>query len=120
MHTVDIRQLESNPSAALASARQEDMVIVTDQDHPQALLVDLEKLALPDLPSVRVALAASLFKSGTISTAMAARMASKPLHEMLTILSSMSIPVTGPAEECVENLQAEMDAAAEWVVKRPS
>lgn len=117
MQTVNIRQLKSNPSAALASARQEDMVIITNRDRPQALLVDLEKLGLPNLSDVRVALAASLFKSGTISAGTAARMVDKPLAEMLTILSNLGIPLTGTPEESIEDLQAEMAAAAAWVVK---
>lgn len=93
--TVNIRQLKSNPSAALRSAREDDMVVVMNRDHPQPLLVDLEKLNPPDLGSVRVALAVSLFRSGAISAGFAACMAYKPLPEMLTLLSSLGIPLTG-------------------------
>jgi antitoxin (DNA-binding transcriptional repressor) of toxin-antitoxin stability system len=56
MQTVNIRQLKSNPSTALAAARADDMVVVMNRDHPQALLVDLERLGVPDLPAVRQAL----------------------------------------------------------------
>ena len=64
-----------------------------------------------------VALAASLFRSGTISASTAARMAGNPLAEMLMILSSLGIPLTGTPEESIEDLQAEMAAAEAWVVK---
>lgn len=81
MQTVNIRQLKANPSTALAAAREDDMVVVMNRDHPQALLVDLERLGLPDLPAVRVALAVSLFRSGSVSAGFAARAAGKPLAE---------------------------------------
>jgi antitoxin (DNA-binding transcriptional repressor) of toxin-antitoxin stability system len=38
MKTVNIRQLKTNPSTALAAARDDDMVVVMNRDHPQALL----------------------------------------------------------------------------------
>ena len=84
MQTVNIRQLKNNPSTALAAAREDDMVVVMNRDHPQALLIDLKQLGVPDLPAVRVALAVSLFRSGSVSAGFAARVADKPLAEMLT------------------------------------
>jgi antitoxin (DNA-binding transcriptional repressor) of toxin-antitoxin stability system len=47
MKTVNIRQLKTNPSTALAAARDDDTVVVMNRDHPQALLVDLEQLGVP-------------------------------------------------------------------------
>ena len=84
MQTVNIRQLKNNPSTALAAARADDMVVVMNRDHPQALLVDLERLGVPDLPAVRVALAISLFQTSAVSAGFAARMAGFPLPDMLT------------------------------------
>lgn len=118
MQTFNIRQLKSNPSTALAAARQEDMVVVMNRDHPQALLVDLERLGTPDLPAVRVALAVSLFRAGSISAGFAARMAGKPLAEMLTLLSSLGIPLTGTEEPDEAELLEEMNLARQWVMKR--
>ena len=69
MQTVNIRQLKTNPSTALAAAREDDMVVVMNRDHPQALLVDLKRLGLPNLSAVRVALAVSLYRSGAVSRA---------------------------------------------------
>lgn len=112
MQAVNIRQLKSNPSTALRSAREDDMVVVMNRDHAQAVLVDLEKLGLPDLGAVRVALAVSLFRSGAVSAGFAARMAEKSLPEMLTLLSSQGIPLTGNDAAAVEN---EMLAARQWL-----
>ena len=116
MQTFNIRQLKSNPSTALAAARQEDMVVVMNRDHP--LLVDLERLGTPDLPAVRVALAVSLFRAGSISAGFAARMAGKPLAEMLTLLSSLGIPLTGTEEPDEAELLEEMNLARQRVMKR--
>ena len=54
--------------------------------------------ALPDLPAVRVALAVSLFRNGSVSAGFAARVADKPLAQMLTLLSSQGIPLTGESK----------------------
>ncbi len=95
MQTVNIRQLKNNPSTALAAARDDDMVVVMNRDHPQALLIDLKQLGVPDLPAVRVALAVTLFRAGSVSAGFAARLADKPLAEMLLLLSSLGLPLTG-------------------------
>ncbi|MCL2345723.1 MAG: type II toxin-antitoxin system Phd/YefM family antitoxin [Desulfobulbus sp.] len=115
MQTVNIRQLKTNPSTALTAARENDMVIVMNRDHPQALLVDLEQLKLPDLPAVRVALAVSLFRGGSISAGFAARIADKPLADMLTLLSSQGIPLTGTNKAAVDETREEIRAARDWL-----
>lgn len=115
MQTVNIRQLKTNPSTALAVAREEDMVVVMNRDHPQALLVDLEQLGVPDLPAVRVALAVSLFRDGAVSAGFAARMAGKPLPEMLTLLSSLGIPLTGAGKTAAHETRDEMRRARDWL-----
>ena len=117
MQTVNIRQLKTNPSTALAAARADDMVVVMNRDHPQALLIDLEQLGVPDLPAVRVALAVSLFRSGAVSAGFAARMADKPLGDMLTLLSSQGIPLTGNDKAQADEAPAEMRAARDWLAK---
>lgn len=121
MQAVNIRQLKTNPSAALAAARADDMVVVMNRDRPQALLIDLEKLGVPDLPAVRVALAVSLFRNGSVSAGFAARMAGKPLAETLTLLSGLGIPLTGEgkasAAEMREEMREEMRGARDWLTK---
>jgi predicted HTH domain antitoxin len=96
------------------------MVVVMNRDHPQALLVDLEQLGVPDLPAVRVALAVSLFRSAAVSAGFAARMAGKPLAEMLTLLSSQGIPLTGSDKAAADEARAEMRTGRDWLAKPAS
>lgn len=117
MQAVDIRQLKTNPSTALAAAREDDIVVVMNRDQPQALLVDLERLGVPDLPAVRVALAVSLFRNGSVSAGFAARMAGKPLAGMLTLLSSLGIPLVGGERNSDDTVGDEMGQARDWLTK---
>lgn len=88
-----------------------------NRDNPQALLVDLAQLGIPDLPAVRVALAVSLFRSSAVSAGFAARMAGKPLAEMLTLLSSQGIPLTGNGKDTGDDVCGEMQNARSWLAK---
>jgi len=103
MQAFNIRQLKNNPSTALRAAHENDMVVVMNRDNPTALLVDLEKIAMPDIESVKVALAISLFKEGVISLGSAARIAKQNLSEMMTLLSSLDIPLTGNKSQEAKN-----------------
>lgn len=122
MQTVNIRQLKSNPSQALAAAREDDMVAVTNRDHPQALLVDLQQLGVPYLSAVRAALAVSLFRNGVVSAGFASRMAGKRLAEMLTLLSCQGIALTGNDKVAVAvgETREEMHDAKAWLAKTTS
>jgi predicted HTH domain antitoxin len=112
MQAVNIRQLKNNPSTALRAARDDDMVVVMNRDHPEALLVSLDTLQLPEPAAVRVALAVSLFRSGAVSAGFAARMADKPLAQMLSLLSSLGIPLSGNSD--AEGLE-DMASARQWL-----
>jgi len=98
MQAFNILQLKNNPSAALHAANNDGMVVVMNADKPTALLVDLEKVVTQDIDSVKVSLAISLFKNGAISVGFASRMAKKNLFDMMTLLSSLDIPLTGDKE----------------------
>jgi antitoxin (DNA-binding transcriptional repressor) of toxin-antitoxin stability system len=115
MQTVNIRQLKTNPSTALRRAKEDDMVVVMNRDHPEALLVDLEKLAFPDLGAVRVALAVSLFGSGAVSAGFAARMTDKTLPEMLTLFSSLGIPLTSGNES---DARDDLNVGRQWLAQK--
>jgi len=95
MQAFNIDQLKNSPLSILRAAHEDDMVVVMNRDNPTALIVDLEKMDLPDLKSVKLSLAISLFKSGVISAGSAARIANCNLSDMLTLLSSLNIPLTG-------------------------
>lgn len=111
MQVVNIRQLKNNPTTALRGAKEDDLVVVMNRDHPEAVLVSLDKLGLPDPEAVRVALAVALFRSGAIAAGFAARMAGKPLPDMLALLSSLGIPLTGG----VEDARDDMKVARQWL-----
>ena len=114
MQAFNIRQLKNNPSTALRAAKEDDMVIVMKRDTPTALLIDLEKIGVPDIDAVRVSLAVSLFKQGVISVGTAARMAKHNLSEMMTLLSSLNIPLTGhQADDAV----SDMATIRQWLNK---
>jgi len=49
------RQFEIEPFYALRAAKEDDLVIVTNRDHAEALLIALDKLGLPDVDAVRTA-----------------------------------------------------------------
>jgi predicted HTH domain antitoxin len=102
MRAVNIRELKNNPSAALREAR-EDMVVVMNRDAPQAVLVDLHHLGIPDVAGVRMALAVALFKQESVSLGYAARIAGKPLPEMISMLCRMGVPLVTVASEDVEH-----------------
>jgi antitoxin (DNA-binding transcriptional repressor) of toxin-antitoxin stability system len=114
MQAVNVRQLKANPSTALAAAKN-DVVVVMNRDSPQALLVDLEQLSAADLPSVRFALAAALFKSRVISAGLAARVAQIPLSEALTRFSSMGIPLVGGDGKDTDEILADIETGRAWL-----
>jgi predicted HTH domain antitoxin len=109
MHTVNVRQLKNNPSEALRKAEKE-MVVVMSGDHPSAVLVHLEDGSMLGLPGVKLAMAAALFKDGSLPLARAAKLADMPLPEFMQHLSRLGIPVVqGSAKEVkkdVETLEA--------------
>ena len=114
MQAFNIRQLKNNPSTALRAAHDDDMVVVMNRDNPTALLVDLEKVVSQDLDSVKVSLAISLFKEGVISLGSAARMAKQSLSDMMTLLSSLDIPLTGNK---AKDVQDDMDTLRQFLNK---
>jgi predicted HTH domain antitoxin len=116
MRAVSIRELKNNPSAALREAREE-IVVVMNRDKPQAVLVDLQQLGIPDTAGLRMALAVALFKQGNVSLGYAARVAGKSLPEMMTALSNMRIPLVALTPEDIEHDFAVIDA---WFQNAPS
>jgi predicted HTH domain antitoxin len=115
MQVVNIRQLKTNPSVALRDAKSE-LMMVTNRDKPDALLVSMEQLAgIPNLEQVRLVLGIALFKDKLLSIAAAAKVAGKSLAEMLTLVSQMGIPVVDYSEE---EAAAEAAFAEKWINER--
>lgn len=112
MHTINVRQLKSNPSTALRDARTE-MVVVLNRDKPDAVMIGFEQLnGLADFVHVRQAMAVSLFKDRLISVAGAARLADESTGVMLTRLARLGIPV---ADYSAAELASEVAQGTAWL-----
>ena len=113
MQVVNVRQLKSNPSTALKSAK-EGLVVVMNRDRPDALLIGFEQLAgVADMAHVRQAMAVSLFKDRLMSLTNAAKMAGESVGDMLTRLG---IPVV---DYDAATLAQEVASGAAWIQPAP-
>ena len=92
METVNVSGLKNNPSEALRRAHQE-VVIVLNRDHPEALLVGLEQTGALEASGVKVALATALFRDGALSLTRAAHLAERPVSAFIRHLSRLGIPI---------------------------
>lgn len=106
MESVSVRELKNNPSGALKHAREGEMVVVTNRDTPEAVLVGLEQLGMPDVGRLRLAIAASLFRDGVVSSGAAARMAGKSRADMLNLLARLGIPLTPESDNIADDVKA--------------
>lgn len=97
MHATNVRNLKKNPSLALRQA-EDSPVLVLKGNEPNALIVHLDKSLTEGEASVRPALAASLFKDGTLSLGGAARLSGMPMQAFLQYLGELGIEVTGADE----------------------
>lgn len=111
MRCVNVRQLKNNPSEALRNAA-EGPVLVLKGDLPEALLLHLEAGEAPENADLRLALAVALFKGGALSLGRAARVAARPLAELVSHLSRLGIPVAaGDRAETAD----ELESLDEWL-----
>lgn len=106
MESVSVRELKNNPSGALKHAREGELVVVTNRDTPEAVLVGHEQLGIPDVGRLRLAIAASLFRDGVVSSGAAARMAGKSRADMLDLLARLGIPLTPESDNIADDVGA--------------
>ena len=97
MHATNVRNLKKNPSLALRLA-EDAPVLVLKGDRPNALIVHLEDSLLETERALRPALAAALFKEGTLSLGAAARVSGLPLAVFVRHLAGLGIDAVGPDE----------------------
>lgn len=97
MYATNVRNLKKNPSLALRQA-EESPVLVLKGDQPNALIVHLNESLIEAEQSVKPALAASLFKDGTLSLGAATRLSSMPLQSFIQFLAELGIDVVRPDE----------------------
>jgi predicted HTH domain antitoxin len=110
MKAVSIRELKSNPSAALREAQAGDLVVVMNRQQPQALLVDLARLGGADLPGLKFALAVALFRQGNVSLGYAARIAGLSVSNMIERLGKMNVPIVQIDERELDHDISAIDA----------
>lgn len=107
MHATNIRNLKKNPSLALRQA-EESPVLVLKGDGPNALIVHLHKSVVEGEQSVRPALAATLFKDGTLSLGGAVRLSGMVTQAFLQYLVELGIDVVG-CDETTRHEAADLD-----------
>ena len=92
MKAVSVRQLKSDPSAALRDARDQPVVILNRQG-PEALLVHLGDNSLLAEPGIRLALATALYKDESLSLGRAAEFSGQALADFIGHISRLGISV---------------------------
>ncbi len=97
MHATNVRNLKKNPSAMLRQA-EVSPVLVLKGDEPNAFIVHIEKNLVEGEQSIRPAIAASLFKDGTLSLGKAARVSALPLQDFIEHLSNLGIDIVSTDE----------------------
>ena len=105
MKTVNVSGLKNNPTEALRHS-QDDVVVVMNRDHPDAVMIGLGSTGALELPGVRAALATALFRDGHLALARAARVAQMPLAAFVAHVSRLGIPVVRlTADETARDLE---------------
>jgi hypothetical protein len=110
MHATNVRNLKKNPSLALRQA-EESPVLVLKGDEPNALILHLDKSLAEGVQSVRPALAASLFKDGTLSLGGAVRLSGMVTQAFLWYLAELGIDVV----RCDETTQHDAADFDRWL-----
>ena len=111
MKTVNVSGLKNNPSEALRMAH-DDLVLVTNRNQPDALMIGLKSSKIIGMPGVRKALATALFKDGDLSLARSAKLADTPLADFIAHVSRLGIPVIN---QTTEDVQQDMDSLDQWL-----
>ena len=94
MYATNVRTLKKNPSVALRHA-EEEPVIVLKGSHPNAVILHLEpeQSVGESAQMLFPALAASLYKDGTLSLGAAAQLSKMGLSSFVNHLSSLGIEI---------------------------
>ena len=111
MKTVNVSGLKNNPTDALRLAREEP-VLVMNRNTPDALMVNVSNIKALDMPGVRTALAAALFKDGGLSLNRAAAVAEMSLSDFITHLSRLGIGVVNQTKAEVEQ---DLETLDQWL-----
>lgn len=100
MKAVIVRELKNNPSAALRAAHK-DPVVVLKRHEPEAVLVHLSDDSLLSEPGLRQAIATSLFRDGSLSLGLSAKLSGLGVAEFIDHLSRLGVPVVAGTADTV-------------------
>ena len=92
MHTINVRELQKNPSLALRKAR-EGPVLILKGNEPDAVLMHLDKSLTETAAGMRPALAASLYNGGGASLGKSAKISGLSLSGFIEHLASLGIEI---------------------------
>ena len=105
MKAISVRQLQSDPAAALQDAREQPVVVLNGHQ-PEALLVHLGVDSPLGEPGVRLALAVALYKDEGLSLGRAAEFSGLTLADFIGHVSRLGIPVVRGANTAREDMEA--------------
>ena len=91
MHTFTIRDLRDRSGELSREAESGNVSLITKHGQPLIVSVPFDKVVVES--GVHVALAVNLFKTGNLSTGMAARVARMSRLEFTELVSGLGIPV---------------------------
>jgi predicted HTH domain antitoxin len=109
MHTFTVRELRERSGELSREAEEGRLALVTRHGHPLFVSVPFTDELLA--AGVHAALAVDLFKSGTMTSARAAKLARMSLPQFLAHLSAQGIPVVDHEPAELEQELAAFDAA---------
>ena len=92
MHITNVRELKKNPSRALRLAK-EGPVLILKGNEPDAVLMHLDGSLTEIEAGMRPALAANLYKGGSVSLGRAAKISGLSLSEFVSHLGSLGIEI---------------------------
>ena len=111
IRAVSVSGLKNNPTAALRQAKQ-DLVVVLNRDHPDAVLVGLDQDGILQAPGVRAALATGLYRHGDLSLSRAARVAAMDTATFISHLSRLGIEAI---RLTAAETNADLDTLEQWL-----
>lgn len=114
MYSTNVRDLKKNLSQALRQAEQEP-VLVLKGNQPNALILHLKDSLLETEQGLKPALAASLYKDGTLSLGAAAKLSGMVLPDFIQHLADLGIDIV----KADETTDQEVQDLSQWLWRNP-
>jgi len=110
MYATNVRNLKRNPSESLRHA-EEGPVLVMKGNHPNALIINLNKSLDETYKQLKPALAASLFKDRVLSLGAATQLSGLSVSQFIDHLASLDIDLVVPDMQTSQ----EMEMLEQWL-----